>query len=267
MTRRLFDVLDEVGDRIREAPRHLLCLDFDGTLTPLVADPSLAVLRPSVVRVLRTLACCDSLTMAIISGRDRNDLFRRVRIPRLIYAGNHGLDIRGPGYTFVEPTAASQTKELRELALALTTNLQRIAGVIVEFKGLTISVHYRQVADDARDEVRRVVHATLAVASRPFVLRAGNAVHEIRPQVDWNKGTAVVWIRGQMGEPDALPIYVGDDTTDEDAFMAIRGDGISVKVGAEIDTAARYRVADPSEARHFLKWLDRTLTPAASRPA
>ena len=202
--------------------------------------------------------------MAIVSGRDRTDLQARVGIPGVVYAGNHGLDISGPGFVYVEPTAASHSEALRELAQTLAARLESIAGVIVEYKGLTISVHYRQVAESAYEEVRRIVHATLAGMSHPFVLGAGEKVHEIRPRVYWNKGTAVTWIRAQLGSPEPLPIYVGDDTTDEDAFAALRDDGITIKVGQAAETAARYTVADPAEVQKFLEWLEDSTHPASA---
>jgi trehalose 6-phosphate phosphatase len=264
MPQLLFDVLDEIAQRVRDASRLLLCLDFDGTLVPFAPDPAKVVLPPPMARILRALVEHESLNLAVISGRERNDLHRRVGIPGVIYAGNHGLDIGGPGFVFVEPTAASRTEDLRELAKALTTNLHPIAGVIVEDKGLTISIHYRQVAEDALDELRRIVHSTLAATSHPFVLGAGAKVHEIRPRVYWNKGTAVCWIRDQLGEPRALPIYVGDDTTDEDAFNAIKDDGITVKVGVTTETAAHYRIEGPADVQRFLEWLNRTLLPAST---
>ena len=255
--------MKEIGDRIRQGDAaHLLCLDFDGTLAPFVDDPADARLSPSTceraARLRMRRPRCD-----VDSDHQRPgphaDLHRLIDIPGLIYVGNHGLDISGPGYVFVEPTAASRTEELRTLAQTLTANLQSIEGVIVEYKGLTISVHYRQVAPSGYDEVRRVVHATLAGTSHPFVLSAGEKVHEIRPRVYWNKGTAVNWLRGQLGKPDVLPIYVGDDATDEDAFTAIRDDGITVKVRSGTETAAHYTLEGPAEVRRFLEWLDQQL--------
>jgi trehalose 6-phosphate phosphatase len=258
----LFDALSEVAERIHQAPRCLLCLDFDGTLAPFVPDPGDAFLSPAMDRLLRDLAGHDTLALAIVSGRDRADLQGRVKIPGVIYAGNHGLDISGPGFVYVEPTAASHSEELRGLSQALTSRLQSFGGVLVEYKGLTISVHYRQARESEGEEIRRVVHETLAGASHPFVLGAGDKVHEIRPRVYWNKGTAVSWIRTQLGAPDTLPIYVGDDTTDEDAFTAIRDDGIGIKVGAGAETAARYTVKDATEVLTFLQWLAELLSPA-----
>jgi trehalose 6-phosphate phosphatase len=173
-----------------------------------------------------------------------------------VYAGNNGLDISGPGFVFVEPTAAARVAELHKLAGLLSSGLQAIPHAIVVEKGLTISVHYRLVEEADREELRRIVHTTLANADHPFVLVAGDKVHEIRPRVSWNKGSAAVWIREHLGEPAPLPIYVGDDATDEDAFAAFRDEGICIKVRTGSETAARYTLDGPAEVRRFLEWLD-----------
>src|SRR5262249_30689845 len=91
-----------------------------------------------------------------------------------------------------------------------------------------------------------------------FRLAKGNKVFEIRPRVPWNKGTAVHWIQQQLGRPDALTIYLGDDITDEDAFMALP-EAISVKVGKMSRTAADFRLKDPAEVCRFLAWVDSRL--------
>lgn len=259
MSKPLFEAAEEVAVRIRQAPRYLLCLDFDGTLAPFVGDPAAARMPPVADRTLRTLAARPDVMLAIISGRDRSDLSGRVGIPGLIYAGNHGLDIAGPEFLYVEPTAAAHSDELRELAVVLAMKLRDVPGVIVEYKGLTLSVHYRLAAESTWDEIRRVVHATLAGTSHPFVLGAGEKVHEIRPRVAWNKGSAVTWVREHLADPDRLPIYVGDDVTDEDAFAALRDDGITVKVRADAETAARYTLKDPAEVHKFLAWFEELL--------
>jgi trehalose-phosphatase len=265
MSQPLFDSMPEVGDRILGASHLLLCVDYDGTLTHFVANPVGARLSPQMERSLLALAENKTVSLAIFSGRDRADLQGRLEIANIIYVGNHGLEISGPGFMFVEPAAAQRTDTLQELAAQLTTKLQAIEGAQVEYKGLTVSVHYRQVAAEAVDEVRRLVHATLAGAVHPFMLTQGDKVYEIRPRVYWNKGTAVKWILQQLGKPDALPIYVGDSTTDEDAFTAI-SEGITIKVRPTQDSAARYSLESPAEVRKFLEWVEDLLkhkTPAA----
>jgi len=258
MCQPLFDGIREVEERIEQAPHVLLCLDYDGTLTHYAATPLAAHLSPQMERVLLALAEHEDVSLAIISGRDRADLQGRVGIPGLIYAGNHGMDISGPGYLFVEHTAAMNAGAMQELADRLNEKLAAIPGALVENKGLTISVHFRLVAHDAVDDVRRVVEQCVANAANPFVVTKGHLVFDIRPKVRWNKGSAVGWIKKKHAHVDALAIYIGDDVTDEDAFTAMT-DGITVRVGTNPETAARYQLAGPAEVRKFLEWLDEVL--------
>jgi trehalose 6-phosphate phosphatase len=264
MCQLLFGAIEEVEQRISRTPHLLLCLDYDGTLTHLTDTPVGAHLSPQMERVLLSLAEHDNLTLAIISGRDRADLQARVSIPGLIYAGNHGLEISGPGYLFVEPQAASYVCALQELSDQLAGKLQSIPGALVEFKGLTLSVHYRQVATAKWEEVRHLVHAALASTTHPFVLIAGEKIFDIRPRVYWDKGSAITWIKRRLDKPEILAIYVGDDATDEDAFLALP-DGITIKVGDAAETAAHYLLGGPWEVRKFLEWLDEVLRQQARR--
>jgi len=254
MNRPLFDDVHELDASILQASHVLLCLNYDGTLTHFTATPLGAHLSPQMDRTLLTLADLPDISLAIISGRDRNDLQGRVGIPGLIYAGNHGLEISGPGYFFVEPTAVAQTGVLEELAKHLTAKLLPIHGVLVECKGLTISVHYRQVALAEWDEVRRLVHGELAGTTHPFVLTTGEKVFEIRPRVYWNKGNAVGWISDKLDKPETLVIYIGDDNSDEEAFAALP-DAITIRVGHPPATAAQYNLEGPADVRKFLEWL------------
>jgi trehalose 6-phosphate phosphatase len=206
-------------------------------------------------RVLRGLSERPAVSLAIFSGRDRADLQAHVGIANIFYVGNHGLEISGPGVVFIEPAAVARVDALKALARELTGKLQGIPGAVVEYKGLTISVHHRQVAPQAWEEVRRLVHAALAGSIHPFMVTHGEKVYEIRPRVYWNKGSAVDWIRKHLARPQLLTIYVGDSTSDEDAFTAIP-DGITIKVRPGGDTAARYSLEGPAEVRKFLEWVD-----------
>jgi trehalose 6-phosphate phosphatase len=254
MSQRLFDALHEIAPRVAQAPQLLLCLDYDGTLTEIVDDPAKAFLDPATHDIVARLAGLENITVAIVSGRARSDLLARIELPGLIYGGNHGLEISGPGFLFIEPTAAGSRDQLHTLAKELTNRLSGIPGALVEDKGLTLSVHDRRVPAEHLDEVRRLVHATLANSRHPFQLTPGDRIFDIRPRVPWDKGVSVSWIRKQVGHPDALVIYLGDDATDEDAFAALR-DGITVKVGPNEETVARYRLDSCHEVRQFLQWL------------
>jgi trehalose 6-phosphate phosphatase len=260
MTGPLLDNLLEISARISCAPHILLCSDFDGTLAPIADEPSTAGLSLPIRRVLRKLAANERISVAIVSGRELADVRKLVGIPGLIYAGNHGLEISGAGFFFIEPTAASFIERLETLAADLGRGLQHIPGAIVENKGLTLSIHDRLVAEENRREVFDIVCAAVRSALLSLKLTAGNRVHEVRPPVEWNKGIAVRWIAEKIAKPGCLIVYIGDDVTDEDAFAALP-DGVTVKVGNQLPTAAQYKLDGPERVQQFLEWVDlQTLT-------
>ena len=175
MSKYLFDVLGDVRERVARAGHVLLCLDFDGTITPIRETPSAVFPSAEMRQVLESLSHHDNVSVAIFSGRERADMRERVDIPGLIYAGNHGLEIGGPGILFIERTAADSRPALQQLATDLETRLHHIPGVLLEDKGLTVTVHYRLVAPEQGEEVRNIVHAALANSPHPFQLTRGGS--------------------------------------------------------------------------------------------
>jgi trehalose 6-phosphate phosphatase len=256
----LLDVKPEIAARIDRSWSILLGLDFDGTLTPLRARPDEVMLAEPVRARLARLSASRRLTVMIVSGRSLPDLVEKVGLPGLIYAGNHGLEIQGPGLDFVEPTATALVPRLEQVTDDLRTRLAGLSGTLVEAKRLTTSVHYRNVAPGRWNDVALIVQEAVARDPARFVARAGRRVWEIRPRVSWHKGHALNWARQHL-EEDANPLifFLGDDRTDEDAFASLP-DGITVKVGAPwMPTRARYRLLSPDSVYAFLEWLERTM--------
>ncbi len=243
----------DVERQIQEAASIALFLDFDGTLTPLVSDPAGAELDERVRQTLAAISQNDRAVVAIVSGRALDRLLAYVGLPDLIYAGNHGLEIEGRGLSFVEPAAAAARGKLQAITQTLEAELRPVPGAFVEYKGLTTSVHYRNVAETDRARVERTVRDAMAPASDTFRLATGKLLWEVLPKTDWNKGSAVRWILDRIGE-EPLSICFGDDRTDEDAFRALP-DGLTFKVGCEGGTDAKYRVAGPAAVEEFLEWL------------
>jgi alpha,alpha-trehalase len=176
-----------------------------------------------------------------------------VGLETIHYAGSHGYDISGP-----EVVAQRGTEYLPDLEQAqheLELELEEIPGAWVERKKFAVAIHFRQ-ADEARvDEVRSAVER--AHARRPDQLEksSGKKIFELRPAMDWNKGRALSWLMEELGISGrgTVPLYLGDDTTDEDAFREIRDSGVGIVVGEHHgSTAARYRLRDPDEVRRFL---------------
>lgn len=259
----LFDALDEVAARIRIAPHVLLFCDFDGALAPVYDHPAAATLSAEVRPLLADLAAQRRVTVTVVSGRSAADVRARADVPGLVVAGNHGLELAGPGWEHVDPAVAESAVGVANLAAALGKATESIRGVLVEEKGLSVSVHYRQAEPDRHEAVRAAVHGVLSNASHPFVLTAGRMCYDIRPRVYWHKGEAVRWIAAQVGQPDALVVFVGGDPTDEDAFAALP-DGVTVRVGPAADTAARYHLDGPDGVRKFLEWLRDQARPLAA---
>jgi len=232
-------------------------LDYDGTLTPIVDDPMAATLDDDARRAIRRLA--GLCPVAIISGRDRAVVRDFVALDELIYAGSHGFDIVGPGLEHQHPKGREAQPALAAAASELDDELGSIPGSLVERKRYAVAVHLRRVDPSEHDRIEQAVRAA---AERHPGLRvtSGKMIFELRPDVDWDKGTALRWLLGELGldRPDVVPAYIGDDDTDEDALRELRPGGIGVVVGdADRPTLASYRLDDPARVVELLdRWAD-----------
>ena len=231
-------------------------LDYDGTLTPIVDRPELAVLDESMRATLRRLArLCP---VVVISGRERGDVECRVDLDNITYAGSHGFDISvSTGTVRRHEVGAAHKPAVKLAAQMLRDRLQGIDGVIVEDKTYSVAVHYRLVAPGCVTEVERCLDAVLGEV--PDLRKTvGKKIYELRPNVDWDKGHAVDWILQSLALPESesIPIYLGDDVTDFDAFRTIKDRGIGILVGRSTQVAGpHYQLSDPSEVGTFLAKL------------
>jgi trehalose 6-phosphate phosphatase len=230
--------------------------DFDGTLSEIVEDPDSARLVDGAAEALTSLSA--ACPVAILSGRDLADVRERIGLPGLWYAGSHGFELTGPDGTHHQnPEAAASIPVLAGAAADLADQLGHIPGVVVEHKRFGVAVHYRNAA---RDRVGEVAAAVRTAGQRTTLrVTTGREVIELRPNIDWDKGKTLRWvldyIRDNEGAGPLLPIYLGDDITDEDAFDAVDDDGIAILVRHSDDgdraTAARYALDDPGRVREF----------------
>lgn len=231
----------------------VIFLDYDGVLTPIVDDPAAATLddraRDAVVRTAR------HLTVAVISGRDLDDVRAMVDVDGLTYAGSHGFDM-------ISATGERERKgeeflgDLDDVERTLRDDLDDLDGVTVERKAFAIAVHTRRARDPAvRDRAAEVVAAAAAEHPRLRVT-GGKDIEEFRPGIAWDKGRALRRLMAVL-DLDAdrhPPIYVGDDLTDEDAFAAIADTGVGVVVAGDEDrpTYASLRLDRPGETADLL---------------
>jgi trehalose 6-phosphate phosphatase len=246
--------MQEAEAPIRQSSHILLGLDYDGTLTPIVDEPARALLRLTMKQAIWALTRREDVTVTVMSGRAQADLQDLVGIPEIIYAGNHGLEISGPGLSFIEPSALAASKELHVIAQALGRRLHHIKGAFVEDKGLTLSVHHRRVAAVDSEEVRGAVDEALKEHSDHFHVTLGNKVYEVRPRSAWNQDEAIKWIKRQINRPNALVVCSGDDRVDKDIVPASIGAHVTIKVG-EQEVAARFFLPDTRAVEEFLRWV------------
>jgi trehalose-phosphatase len=248
--------LEHVPEIAGGSGRAAVFLDYDGTLTPIVSQPEDAWLSDLMRQALRELAA--RVPVAILSGRDRDDVRRRVNIDAIVYAGSHGFDIAGPR-GLRRQMATEFLSNLDTAEKELHEALDGISGARVERKRFSIAAHYRNVNEN---DVPKVKQAFVEVATRHRKLRRinGKKVYELLPDVAWDKGKAALWLLETLGlesrSGGIRPIHIGDDSTDEDAFRALEQRGIGILVSEQSQpTAARYSLKNPAEVERFLRAL------------
>ena len=243
-----------------------MLLDYDGTLTPIVSTPDKAVIPPATKRILSKLARIPGCNLTIISGRALKDVRRMVGLSGINYAGNHGLEIRGPKLKFKSRIFSGSKAVIGRIKRRLKKDIRSIKGAFVEDKGLTLSLHYRLVDPGRVAVVKEIFKKTLRpyLAKKMVRVTSGKKVFEVRPPVKWHKGKAALWfIRRERGILKKSPFvfYLGDDVTDEDAFRAVKSRGATIFVGdpgqiaerADKRSGARYYIKGTKEVVRFLK--------------
>ncbi|MCV7166661.1 trehalose-phosphatase [Mycobacterium stomatepiae] len=257
------------------ARRPVVFLDFDGTLSDIVDDPEAAVLVRGAAEALRVLAAL--CPVALISGRDLKDVLGRVNIDGLWYAGSQGFELLAPDGSHLENSAAVAAIDiLSDAATELTGALRDLPGIVVEHKRFAVTVHYRMADPALVDQVLTTV--SRLGRSRRLRVTQGRKVVELGPNVAWDRSDTPDWLLEKIladdrtvESPAALPIYIGDDLTDEDAFDAVHFDGVGIVVrhdeAGDRPSAARFSLENPSAVCEFIRQLARDLRDEATSPA
>ncbi|MEW6007720.1 MAG: trehalose-phosphatase [bacterium] len=250
----LFDDWDRLEKTLRSKFLFLF-LDYDGTLTPIGETPDKTVISKERRSLLNKLSKSPHCRVAIISGRSLSDIKTLIGLKNIIYAGNHGLEIKGLKIKF-----SSHLKSIiRHIYEDLANKLSKIKGILIEDKGLTISVHYRLVDEKDIKEFLNIFNEITNpyLACDKIKIDAGKKVYEIKPPVAWDKGKAVLWLIARQkflsGENNIFPIYIGDDVTDEDAFLALKDKGLTVFVGERGVSKAGYYLNNTEEVIEFIR--------------
>lgn len=250
-------------DRLRERlgradlsrARVLVGLDLDGTLAPLAPRPEQARIPPATLARLSALGRRSDTAIAVISGRALADLRARVGLPGLFYAGNHGLEISGPGLRWTHPQARTLA---RGLVGQLRRELEEVPGALVEDKRLGVAIHFRLVAAQDRQEFSRRLRGVLRGLDGNLRVFQGKKTVDLRPAIDWDKGRALELIRRSLASARGwAAVFVGDDRTDEEAFRTLGPRGLTVRIGPAPDSEAEFVLPSREFIDELLDALER----------
>lgn len=256
----LFEKWGELRGKLKNRPLFIF-LDFDGTLSPIKDTPDKAVLPEETRRILKRLSRKSSCKIAVISGRALEDVKAKFGgLSNIIYSGNHGLEIEGPNIKFSPLVSAGYLKAINRIKVIFRRKLRSVKGAMVEDKGFSLSLHYRLVDDKQVPLARKIFRETVTryVASARIKVGRGKKVLEVRPPLEWDKGKVVLWLLAKQRfakyGSGVLPVYIGDDLTDEDAFKALKRRGITIFVGSpDKSSRARYYLEDTAGVARLLK--------------
>lgn len=250
--KRFWKNTEEAAARLRTGGRLLVALDFDGTLAALAETPGKARLRPEFREALRRLAACPGVHLFVLSGRELGNVSRLVGLKGLYYGGNHGIELKGPGLAWRDAGAAKARARVAALAADTRERFPAGTGVLVEDKGFSASIHYRNLKPAYRAGFFARMRALTAAGHKDLSWSRGHKVFELRPAGAPHKGDALLRLLRRLQARTA--VAVGDDLTDEDMFRTLPG-GITIRIGRKAGSAAAYYIARQSEVLRLLRFI------------
>ena len=248
------DTQAAVAEQLTAHDHLALCLDFDGTLAPIVSDPTEAELPAKTRELLSQLAEQPSVDLAVISGRALADIRSRVGVDGIEYAGNHGLEVDRGDEVWVHPVVERHRDALAGVLDEIEPKVESISGCLIEDKYATAAVHLRRIGTDDSSHV--IAHVQAVVDGvEPISMHVDNKTIELRPAIDHGKGEAIERIVDTA--PETLVIYLGDAQTDVDAFRTLDemdDETVQIAVGSDLP-ATGHRLDSPEDVQEFLQWL------------
>ena len=259
--RYIFHDLEKIKKSL-EGKYIFLFLDCDGTLAPIVNTPDKVIISQETKKLLGSLSQKKNCRIAIISGRTLADIKKRFGLKNIIYSGNHGFQIEGPKIKHELAVPLGYKKALWRIKTRLKEKLSGIKGVFVEDKKLSLALHFRLADKRQLSFIKTVFHESiiLYLVKNKIKVRPGKKILEVRPPLRWDKGKIVLWLLSRqifaLKKDNILPIYIGDDLTDEDAFKALKNKGLTVFVGKPGNSKADYYLKNTEEVTKFLRLID-----------
>ncbi len=236
-----------------------LFLDFDGTLAPIADTPGKAKIDSSIKKLLRQLSFLKNCRVAIVSGRSLKDIKQKVGLQKIIYVGNHGFEIDGPKINFKKKVSLKSKKIFKCIAKAVKIRHQDFPGIVIQDKEMTLSIHYRLVEKKKVRFFEAFFKKVVAfyLKKGEIIVNPGKKVYEVYPPIFWHKGKAVSWLlrktRFFQNKRKIRAIYIGDDETDENAFVSLKSRALTIRVGLKKSSYARYYLHNVNDVRIFLE--------------
>jgi trehalose 6-phosphate phosphatase len=256
----LFNYDHEIFKDIDRSDETFLFLDYDGTLVSFKGRPQEVITPPEVKIILSNLLKLPKFRVFIVSGRMLHEIKHLLSIKGLSFAALHGLQIElSNGKNFFWEQAQNIRILLEEIKQTIFNVFKNEKRLHIEDKEFTLAFHYRLLPNDLVEETVEKFENIIKKFDTNNILNLiyGSKVVEIRPK-GWDKGKAVELILNNVVKSkNTLPIYIGDDTTDEDAFKQIEKTGITIIVTNKINrpTFAKYWLKDTDDVLIFLKSL------------
>jgi trehalose-phosphatase len=246
---------NDISDRLKLSKRIILFLDYDGTLVPIMEKPSLAILPPSMKKLLLNLNKAKDINVFIVTGRAYSSIKKVFNVKNISIASNHGFQITGKNKNWFHPEIKRFLPSLKKTKLLLLKKLSSIPLAYVEDKKITITVHYRNVEKRLIPLVKNTVEHVVVNYKEDLYTTLGKMIIEVRPKIKWNKGDAVLKIMKSLRVRNTTKtvIYIGDDKTDEDAFKALQQYATTIVVGRNHISKASFYLRDTDEVRKLLE--------------
>ncbi len=272
------NIIKEVKNKVKNES-IILFLDYDGTLAPFTENPDHATPLTGIIETIAKINKSKNVYITIISGRTLSSLDNLINIPDLNYVGTHGLEYRfaKKDNKISESDKLESTDEkiknpLNNILESTNDVLPKIRsyfeylknnhhGVEYEDKKYTLTLHH-----SPSYQIGRVIeYLKSTIKNTKLEIIKGRNIIEVRPS-GWDKGKAVQFILNNIlnkeikqSEKDYLTIYIGDDTTDEDAFNVLSGINVYVKNEDDLQTEADYYLNNPKDVLTFLEFISRSV--------
>lgn len=254
----LFENISKIEKQIKKNDGAMLLLDFDGVLSAIALTPDEAFISEENKGLVKK--CMKFFPVAIITGRELSEIKGKMGIKNILYIASHGLEWEKDGKYFFKSVQKNIIQTINLAKNKIKMLAKRYPGMILESKNFMFAVHYRKMTPKLAESFVKEVISILKPITKNHKLRLDHNLKtfELRPHVNWDKGDSALFVVDYFNKKTkkrCTPIFIGDGLTDEDAFRALKKNGITIRVGQNRKSLAKWYLRDQKEVQVFLEWL------------